>query len=185
MIRLEVAGSSVQLVATTCAACPHNVAGCCVSPPEHGWADLGRVVSGGGKGFLLEQLAARNLQPTSTGLALRRVRGRHAITEPRQSKCVYHGARGCTIAASQRPSTCNYYLCEEAYREAGEPRGDEGALAARRAQKALAERYSTWNRELAARMAELWPEGPSWDERFFDWLGAEMAPRLREAGADG
>ena len=152
-----------------------------MSPPEHGWADLGRVVSTGGKAFLLEQLAAKNLHPTSRGLALRRARGRHSSTEPRQNKCVYHGAKGCTLAASQRPSTCNYYLCEEAYRDAGEPRGEPDAVLARRAQLALGELYSAWNRDLAARIAELWPEGPAWNEGFLDWLGTEMERRLSEA----
>lgn len=177
MIRLELAGPSAHLLSTTCHACPHNAAGCCVSPPPHGWSDLGRVVRGGGRAFLLEQLAAKNLDPVAGGLALRRARGRHSTTEPRQNKCVYHGAQGCTIAASLRPSTCNYYLCEEAYRDAGEP----DAAAARRAQQALSELYARWNRELAARIAELWPAGPTWNEGFLDWLGAEMDRRMNEA----
>ncbi len=177
MIRLEVLGPTTQLLATTCAACPHNVAGCCVSPPPHGWSDVGRVVLGGGRAFLLEQLAAKNLYPVARGLALRRARGRHSRTEPRQNKCVYHGAEGCTILASQRPSTCNYYLCEEAYRDAGGP--DAGT--ARMAQRDLAELHARWNRELAGAIAERWPEGPSWEEGFLDWLGAEMELRMREA----
>ena len=181
MIRLEIVGPTTHLLATTCAACPHNAAGCCVSPPVHGWADVGRVVLGGGKAFLQDQLAAKNLHPTSRGLALRRARGRHSGTEPRQNKCVYHGATGCTLASSLRPSTCNYYLCEEAYREAGEPRGEPDAVAARQAQTPLAGLYSAWNRELAARIAELWPEGPSWSEGFLDWLGTEMERRLGQA----
>jgi hypothetical protein len=181
MIRLEVFGAHTHLLATACAACPHNAAGCCVSPPEHGWADVGRVVIGGGRAFLLEQLAAKNLLPGDRGLALRRARGRHSATEPRQNKCVYHGAEGCTIASSRRPSTCNYYLCEEAYREAGEP----GAGAARAAQKGLSELYARWNREIAGRVAELWPEGPSWDEGFLDWLGVEMESRIGARGDVG
>lgn len=177
MIRLELAGPSAHLLSTTCHACPHNAAGCCVSPPPHGWADLGRVVSSGGREFLLKELAAKNLYPVAGGLALRRARGRSVITEPRQNKCVYHGAGGCTIASSRRPSTCNYYLCEEAYRDAGGP----DAAAGRGAQQALSELYARWNRELAGKITELWPEGPSWDVGFFDWLGAEMDRRMSEA----
>ena len=184
MIRLEVFGPHTHLVATTCDTCPHNVAGCCVSPPEHGWADVGRVVLGGGREFLLEQLAAKNLTPVARGLALRRVRGRSSVTEPRQNKCVYHGATGCTITSSRRPSTCNYFLCEEAYRDAGEARGEPEAVRAREAQSALSAQYAQWNRELAGAIAARWPEGPTWDEGFLDWLGAQVAPRMG-AGAEG
>ena len=177
MIRLVVLGPETQLLSTTCAACPHNAAGCCVSPPEHGWSDVGRVVLGGGREFLLEQLAAKNLAPVGRGLALRRVRGRNSTREPRQNKCVYHGAQGCTIASARRPSTCNYFLCEEAYRDAGEGRGEAEAVKAREAQSALSAQYARWNRELAAAIEERWPEGPSWDAGFLDWLAAEVAAR--------
>ena len=63
MIRLAVLGPDTQLLSTTCAACPHNAAGCCVSPPEHGWSDIGRVVLGGGRGFLLEQQFEQGIDP--------------------------------------------------------------------------------------------------------------------------
>ena len=181
MIRLEVFGPHTHLLSTTCAACPHNAAGCCVSPPDHGWSDVGRVVLGGGRTFLLEQIAAKNLSPVARGLAVRRVRGRTTSLEPRQKKCVYHGAQGCTIASSRRPSTCNYFLCEDAYRDAGEARGEPDASAARRAQAALAALYARWNRELEEEIAELFPEGPTWDAPFLDWLGAAMEERMREA----
>lgn len=180
MIRLEVRGSreSTHLLATTCAACPHNPAGCCVSPPDHGWADVGRVVIRGGRDFLLEQIAAKNLVPSARGLAVRRVRGRASIREPRQNKCVYHGAAGCSIDASLRPSTCNYFLCEDAYRDAGEARGDVEAIAAREAQRSLAAIYARCNRELAAAIEARWPEGPTWDTAFLDWIGSATAALL-------
>lgn len=181
MIRLELLGPHTHLLSTTCAACPHNAAGCCVSPPDHGWSDVGRVVLGGGRAFLLEQIAAKNLSPVARGLAVRRVRGRTTSLEPRQKKCVYHGAQGCTIASSRRPSTCNYFLCEDAYRDAGEARGEPGAVAARRAQAALAALYARWNRELEEEIAELFPGGPPWDAEFLDWLGAAIEARMREA----
>jgi hypothetical protein len=181
MIRLEVLGADTQLLSTTCAACPHNVAGCCVSPPEHGWADVGRVVLGGGREFLLEQLAAKNVTPVARGLALRRVRGRNSSAEPRQNKCVYHGAQGCTIASSRRPSTCNYFLCEEAYLDAGEKRGEADAVRARLAQSELSAQYARWNRELAEQIEGRWPGGPTWETGFLDWLGAEVARRMGSA----
>lgn len=185
MIRLELAGPHTHLLSTTCHACPHNAAGCCVSPPDHGWSDLGRVVLGGGAAFLLEQLAAGNLTPVARGLALRRVRGRNSITEPRQNKCVYHGAQGCTIASTRRPSTCNYFLCEEAYLDAGEQRGEPEAVKARQAQAALSELYARWNRELADEIERRWPEGPSWDTDFLDWLGAEVGRRMGDRDQAG
>ncbi len=178
MIRLEVLGADTQLVSTVCAACPHNVAGCCVSPPEHGWADVGRVVLGGGREFLLEQIAAKNLVPGARGLALRRVRGRNSSAEPRQNKCVYHGARGCTIVSSRRPSTCNYFLCEEAYQESGAERGEADAGRARLVQRALSAQYAGWNQELGELIEARWPEGPTWETGFLDWLGAEVARRM-------
>lgn len=181
MIRLEVLGPQAQLLSTTCAACPHNAAGCCVSPPDHGWADVGRLVLGGGRAFLLEQIAARNLVPSARGLAVRRVRGRTTSLAPRQKKCVYHGAEGCTIAASHRPSTCNYFLCDDAYREAGEARGNPDAVAARRAQSALAALHTEWNQEIGEQIAALFPEGPAWDAAFLDWLGAAIEARMGEA----
>ena len=181
MIRLEVFGPHAHLLSTTCAACPHNAAGCCVSPPDHGWSDVGRVVLEGGRAFLLEQIAAKNLIPSARGLAVRRVRGRTSSLAPRQKKCVYHGAQGCTIASSRRPSTCNYFLCEDAYRDAGEARGEPDAVAARRAQAALAALYAAWNREIEAEIAALFPEGPTWDAAFLDWLGAAFEARMREA----
>jgi hypothetical protein len=177
MIRLAVLGPDTQLLSTTCAACPHNAAGCCVSPPPHGWSDVGRLVLDGGREFVLSQLAARNLVPAARGLAVRRVRGRNSIQEPRQNKCVYHGAQGCTIASTRRPSTCNYYLCEEAYLDAGERSGEPDAVKAREAQSALAAQYARWNRELAEAIEQRWPEGPGWDGEFLDWLADELAVR--------
>ena len=181
MIRLTVLGVHTHLESTVCAACPHNTAGCCVSPPPYDWADLGRVVLGGGRAFLLEQLAESRLVRTARGLAIQRVRGRHAPNVPRQKKCGFHGATGCTIAAELRPSTCNYFLCEEAYVEGGLKRGDPDASLARETQEALARRYGSWNRELEARVQARWPEGPTFDGELLDWLAAETAGLAREA----
>src|SRR4051794_14499648 len=109
MIRLTVLGESTHLLSTLCAACPQGPAGCCVAPPEYDWSDLGRVVARGGRDFLLAALAARKAEPTRRGLAVRRVRRREGPTLPREAKCVFHGARGCTIDPDRRPATCNYF----------------------------------------------------------------------------
>ena len=184
MIRLVVAGAHTHLLSTLCASCPQGPAGCCVGPPPVDWSDLGRIVSLGGRDFLLEQLAQSNVTPAPDGLRLRRVRRRELPTAPRQMKCVFHGPRGCTIDPSRRPAMCNYYLCEGTYEEGGERRGEPAAVDARRAHLALAELYRRWDRELAERVAAAWPEGPAWDAAFLDWLGEEYGRLQAEAGLD-
>jgi len=174
VIRLELLGPHTRLLSNLCARCPQGSAGCCMSPPEVDWSDVGRIVALGGQGFVLEQLAAGNLIPTSSGLRHRRVRRRERPTDPRRMKCVFHGAEGCTIAHEQRPATCNYYLCEDAYADGGERRGDPDAPAARRAHALLREVVRRWDEEIAGRIAALWPEGPTWDAAFLAWLGEEF-----------
>jgi hypothetical protein len=174
MIRLEIAGIHTQLCSTLCAQCPQGATGCCKSPPEHDWSDIGRVVALGGRDWLLDQLAQGNLLPSARGLSIRRARGRASPASPRQSKCVYHGPRGCTLTTARRPATCNYFLCEDAYVDGGERRGADGALAARRAHAALMEQYERWDRELFALIAASFPEGVRWDAAFLDWLGGEV-----------
>lgn len=175
MIRLTQAGPSIRLGSTLCDACPQGSVGCCVSPPDLGWADIGRIVSRGDGGFVLEQIRAGNLSPRPGGLAVRRVRRRESAELPRRLKCVYHGREGCTIAAERRPSTCNWFLCADAFADAGEARGDPIAVRARALHAALVDRQVRHDRALAARIAEVWPEGPAWDAGFLDWLGAELS----------
>ncbi|WP_437673062.1 hypothetical protein [Sorangium sp. So ce131] len=180
MIRLELAAEHTRLHSTLCSACPQGPAGCCVSPPELDWTDIGRVVSLGGRGWLLEQIAARNLLPVSRGLELRRVRRREASTAPRRAKCVFHGARGCTIGAELRAATCNYFLCEDAFAERQDGAPDPAEGASRRAHALLREVYERWDRELAEAVASR-PEGASWDAPFLDWLGTEFERRASAA----
>ncbi|MGK4002179.1 hypothetical protein WMF31_06110 [Sorangium sp. So ce1036] len=183
MIRLELSGEHTRLCSTLCGQCPQGPAGCCFSPPELDWTDIGRIVSLGGRGWLLEQIAARNLRPASRGLELRRVRRREERTAPRQSKCVYHGARGCTIPAERRAATCNYFLCEDAFAERLNGRADPASAASRRAHALLRGLYERWDRELADAVAAR-PEGPSWDAAFLDWLGAEFERLSRASRAE-
>ncbi|WP_437587767.1 hypothetical protein [Sorangium sp. So ce1000] len=182
MIRLELSGEHTRLHSTLCAQCPQGPAGCCVSPPELDWTDIGRIVSLAGRGWLLEQMAAGNLLPVSRGLELRRVRKREERTAPRQSKCVYHGARGCTVPAERRAATCNYFLCEDAFAERTDGLTDPASAQSRRAHALLRGVYGRWDRELAEAVASR-PEGPTWDAAFLDWLGAEFE-RLSRASRD-
>ena len=131
MIRLTLSGAHTRLESTLCGACPQGTVGCCVSPPALGWADVGRIVSSGGRDWILAEIAAGNLSPGPSGLEVRRERRRESATTPRRLKCVYHGPAGCTIAAEHRPSTCNYFLCADAFAEGGEARGEPTATRAR------------------------------------------------------
>jgi hypothetical protein len=178
MLRLALLGPDSHLGSTLCAACPQGPAGCCVAPPEYDFSDLARVVLHGGRDFLLAELAARRLLPAARGLAVKRVRRRDGPTSPREARCVHHGPRGCTIAPELRPETCNYFLCEDTFVEdrAREP-------AARAAHAALRALYDRWDEELAARIAARYPEGPTWDAGFLDWLGEEGA-RQREGSME-
>jgi hypothetical protein len=183
MIHLVVLGADTQLLSTLCASCPQGPAGCCVAPPEYDWSDIGRVVARGGREWLLGAIAARHVEPAARGLAVRRVRKREARDQPRQSKCAFHGPRGCTIDPDRRPATCNYFLCDDTYREGGEARGDVNARAARRAHGALRTVYERWDAELEQRVRAAWPDGVAWDASFLDWLGAEVR-RLEAAARD-
>ncbi|MDI1450182.1 hypothetical protein [Polyangium sp. 6x1] len=187
MIRLEVLGPHTLLLSTLCAKCPQGPAGCCKAPPEMDWSDVGRVVAGGGRDFLLARIAKKDLIPTEDGLVLRRVKRREAPTEPMERKCVFHGAGGCTIAPPLRPATCNYFLCEDTFIEGGERKGERSAVLARQAHGALRATYERWDAELSARVAAGFPEGPAWDAAFLDWLGEafvelEAASPLARAG---
>lgn len=174
LIQIDPDGPHTRLCSSLCAACPFASAGCCTSPPEHDWSDVGRVVSLGGREWLLGEIAAGNLVPAARGLAVRRVRRRESLTAPREHKCVYHGARGCMIEPSRRPATCNYFLCDEAYVQGGEPRGEPSALEARRLHRALIDRYTAYDRAIEARIREAFPESVTWDAAFLDWLGEEF-----------
>lgn len=173
-VRLELLGPHTRLLSDLCARCPHGPYGCCVSPPDLDWSDVGRVVSLGGRDFLLAQLAAKNLVPAAHGLVIRRVRKREGPSLPREPKCVFHGPTGCTLPHDRRPATCNYFLCEDAF-VAGGAEDAAGQARARRTHASLKETYERLDRELAARVARTFPGGAPWDAAFLDWLGAQLA----------
>jgi hypothetical protein len=171
-VRLSLLGAHTRLFSTLCERCPIGPTGCCASPPGVEWSDLGRIVSLGGRAWILEQIAAGALRPGSRGLLIQRVAPREEAT----ARCVYHGPEGCTIDPDRRAATCNYYLCDDALAHGGEREGDEHADlvgAARRALDTLTDLYGRWDLEIQAEIRRLWPAGPTWDADFLDWLGVE------------
>ncbi|MBI2388323.1 MAG: hypothetical protein HYV09_01790 [Deltaproteobacteria bacterium] len=162
----------LKLDAELCGRCPQGVTGCCAAPPVVAWADLGRIVLLGGRDWLLAELAAGRLYPCARGLALQRVENPDAAATGRAKKCVHHGERGCTIPPDRRSATCNYYVCDEAWSEAGDTRE---LRRARASQERLTEDYARWDLLLGERVRARHPDGPPWDEAFLDWLGAELS----------
>lgn len=138
------------------------------------WSDIGRIVAHGDRDWLVEQVANGHLVRCEYGLYLKRVKGRVTadIRSPRIAKCVFHdGSSGCTIAATRRPATCNFYVCESAFEE-GEKSGTAREVAsARKVHDDLVTMFVGWDAELAQRIRTNWPEGPPYDAAFFDWLG--------------
>jgi hypothetical protein len=131
----------------------------------------------------LEGVRAGHLLPTSRGFALRRVRRRATTTERRQSACVHHGPSGCTIPEARRPTTCNYYLCADAFGEGSDPETRAEAARARGQYESLRQLYATWDEELTRRLRSEFPGGPVLDEVLFDWLGRAFVERFPEAKA--
>ena len=172
MLRLKLAGPHTTVTSSLCARCPHSPAGCCVAPPRYDWSDIGRVVTLGGRSWLVEQLALGHLQHNEHGLTLQRLKGR-ALPQPdspRITKCVFHDGRsGCTIPESRRPATCNFYVCESALTE-GE-RDGANADRVREAHDATVASFVRWDASLTETIRARWPEGPPYDDAFFAWLG--------------
>jgi hypothetical protein len=149
MITLRRRGPHTHLEAEMCRRCPQGSTGCCAAPPVVAWADLGRIVTLGGRDWLLAELAAGNLYPCPRGLALRRVDNPDAADTGRAKKCVYHGPEGCVVPADRRSATCNYYVCDEAWAEAERSRD---VRAARAMQERLTNSYAEWDLVLGARV---------------------------------
>lgn len=166
MLRLVVLGPHTRILSSLCAACPHSPAGCCVAPPRMDWSDVGRVVALGGLEWLVGEVAAHRLVPDPGGLVLKKRKGVVGKDGPRLAKCVYLGEAGCTIDHDRRPATCNYFVCESVFAEDA-----PNARPAREAHAELARSYADWDVVLSARVAERFPEGPTYDAAFFAWLG--------------
>jgi hypothetical protein len=183
VIRLELAGPHTRVHSTLCGRCPQGRTGCCATPPGVEWSDIGRIVSLGGLEWLLAQIAAGNLRPGARGLHLRRAEpqdeGGHG--SPLPSRCTFHGPEGCTIPPERRAATCNYYVCDDAFADGGEGRGDPAARSGRAALDALVALHGGWDQELAARLRARWPGGPPWDSTFLAWLGEEYESLVRRS----
>ncbi len=171
MLRLVLLGADTQLGSSLCAECPQGPAGCCVAPPEIDFSDVGRIVTHGGRDFLLEHIVKKNLIPSAKGLRIRRVKRRESKTEPLERKCVFHGKDGCTIETTKRPATCNYFLCEDTFRK-GAP---EDQKRARDAHQTLRTFFARVDDDLLQSIQRIFPEGPPWNAQFLDWLGESFA----------
>ncbi len=176
-LKLSVAGPDSVLGSALCAICPHSPAGCCVAPPRYDWSDLARVVQHGHAAWLLERMQARRLLPVDHGFAIRRDKGRITPDRgaPRLAKCTFHdGARGCTIDPTQRPATCNFYLCESSLDDASRA-GEHAAVAeARAVHDALVADFVRWDAALDARVRAEWPADRRISAEFLSWLGRTL-----------
>ena len=179
-LALALAGADSHVFSSLCASCPHAPAGCCSGPPRLDWSDIGRVVTHGGRDWLLAEIAARRVVPTSGGLSIQERRGLARAGGPRVPKCVYHDVQGCTIAAERRPASCNYYVCDAAL-VGGSPMTE---AAVRTVAPRLAARLSAWDATLDAEVRDAWPDGPTYAAEFLDWLAARFTALATRAVGD-
>jgi hypothetical protein len=178
MVKLELAGVHTHLSSPLCSRCPQGRAGCCAAPPAMAWADIGRVVSLGGRDWLLSQIDAGDLRPIARGLAMRRVPAAEAGGEAFPARCTYHGPTGCTIPPSRRSATCNYYICGDAFDD-GDRHADTAQ--ARDAHERLMSMYGRWDLEMKEAIDARFPQGPPWDGAFLDWVGEVWRARAKGA----
>jgi hypothetical protein len=158
--------------------------GCCASPPGVDWSDIGRIVTLGGRDWLLEQIGLRCLRPGPRGLLLKRVENDQANAGVWPTKCVYHGPQGCTITPDRRAATCNYYICDDAFLVGGENQGVAEAVTGREIHATLMALYGRWDLAIMDEVAERWPGGAPWDAGFLDWLGAAYERQVRNDRRD-
>lgn len=179
MLRLTIVdqGPHTKLLSSLCAACPYSAAGCCVAPPRLDLSDVGRIVTLGGREWLLEEIAAKRLVVGERWLSVSRPKRPLVQGGPREAACVYHSATGCTIPHERRSATCNYYVCD-----AG--RAGEHEAHAREVHDALVQRFVGWEGEIVKRLAAAWPDGATFDAAFLDWLGTTFTEVVGRAGAE-
>ncbi len=174
MLHLKIAGADTKLLSSLCAACPYSPAGCCVAPPRLDLSDVGRIVAHGGRDWLLAEIAAKRISAGERWLFVARPKRPLVPGGAREAACVYHAATGCTIPHDHRSATCNYYLCDAARVGAGA----EEALA-RETHDQLVAKFVAWDEEIGRRVAASWPDGPTFDATFLDWLGATFTELTR------
>ncbi len=145
------------------------------------FVDAARVVRGGHGAFLLEKIRDKSLLISENGLTLRRKKGRASREEPRRQACVFHGPAGCTILEAQRPATCNYYVCDDVYREGIESGGGALVEEAKSVHRRLAAQNAAWEEALRQWVCAEHPDGPPWDEAFLHGLARRFDELLRDS----
>lgn len=166
MIALKLLGPDTAIVSTLCASCPQGPTGCCTSPPPMDFVDAARLARAGQQAFLLEKIRDKSLIVSTHGLVLRRTKNRTSADERRKKRCVFHGPLGCTILESQRPATCNYYVCDDVYREGKETGASDVVQEAQLVHQRLAAQNVAWADTLKQWVSSEYPDGPPWDEAF-------------------
>jgi hypothetical protein len=177
MLRLQLAGVDSLLLSPLCRRCPQGRAGCCAAPPAIAWADIGRIVTLGGRDFLLLEMQAGRLLPSPRGLSILRV----PANDEFPARCTYLGPsdQGCRLEPSHRSATCNYYLCDDAFLLA-EEQADPLVAKARGAHDRIADFLGRCDLELSELVGATFPEGPSWDAAFLDWLALQFQSHLQK-----
>ena len=168
-LQLVLAGPDTKLLSSLCSACPYSPAGCCVAPPRLDLSDIGRIVAHGGRDWLLEEIAAKRIVIGERWLSVTRPKRPLVPGGAREAACVYHASTGCTIPHDRRSATCNYYLCDAA-RDGGDPDSADSRRA-RDAHDELVASFVGWDAEMTRRLQATWPDGPTFDAAFLDWLG--------------
>ncbi|MEJ7730524.1 MAG: hypothetical protein WKG00_15045 [Polyangiaceae bacterium] len=150
-IHLHVAGVDTLALSALCGACPQGPRGCCAAPPVFTWSDIARILDHGGRDWLRAETTAGRLVPNRRGLAVARVEGEGG------ARCAFHGTRGCTLDPTQRSTTCNDYLCDDALAD-GARASPWLARRAGAAHRELAAIYARWDEEIGAAIG-----APCWD----------------------
>ena len=179
-LRLTLAGPDTTLLSSLCSACPYSPAGCCVAPPRLDLSDIGRIVAHGGRDWLLEEIAQKRIMIGERWLSVTRPKRPLVPGGPREAACAYHSANGCTIPHDRRSATCNYYLCDAARDGDGEDNTQSAdSRRAREAHDELVAKFVAWDAEITRRLNATWPDGPTFDAAFLDWLGATFTELAR------
>jgi hypothetical protein len=179
MIRLDLLGADTHLHSSLCCRCPQGRAGCCASPPAIAWADIGRIVSLGGRDWLFDQMQEGNLIPGTRGLVIRRAEASEDEAGRWPRRCIYLGPIGCTIPAERRSATCNYYLCDDAFVHGEGATARSVVSSARRAHGTLTDFFGRLDLLIAERIEQHFGT-PPWDEAFLEWLGREYRHLVEE-----
>lgn len=177
MLRLQLAGVDTLLLSPLCRRCPQGRAGCCAAPPAIAWADIGRIVTLGGRDFLLAEMAAGRLLPSPRGLSILRVPEKDDFP----ARCAYLGPadQGCVLDPRRRSATCNYYLCEDGFVLA-EQEADPLVFKARQSHDRIADFLGRCDLELSELVQAHFRDVPPWDAAFLDWLAVLFQAHLKK-----